>query len=126
MTPGLPVAWILESWPTTRRWCAGVAVACPWCGGRHEHGAGGATPDRGVALGTRVSHCHSGRGGGVYDLRWPDPAGLPGLLEATGRCQATTGAGTPCQRRRHGLGHACRLHKNSPPTGGLHYQGGAA
>lgn len=114
-----PIAWVIGVYtnPTyPGAWL--VMVACPRCGGVHQHGAS----DLGN-LGHRAAHCHTDHRGNGYVLRLTTAEHARELAIAAERCQAITKAGNACRRRRTGeLGHACGLHRGHPAAPGLKYQ----
>lgn len=118
-TSPIPTAWVLGVYtnPTyPGAWL--VVVACPRCGGRHQHGARSL-----VDLGRRAAHCNTDTRANGYILRMTSAEHARELAVATARCQAITRAGTPCRTRRTSeLGHACKRHAASPVAPGLRYQ----
>jgi hypothetical protein len=59
----IPVVEVsLRRGPRNNSW---IVKKCPYCGKRHEHGAGRSDQNPGEFLGGRVSHCSPG---GQYSL----------------------------------------------------------
>lgn len=130
MTTEYPIAYVIDETPNQQFPGATIVqIACPLCGGRHQHGGRPSEGDPGA----RSAHCHGTRSDGLaaYYVRRTTPKHAAALREAVDslRCTSLTASGQPCRAKpRRGLGvplcarHISKDRRNVPER--TYYQEG--